>query len=468
MLHDNDLGDITKPSPTLYPHQWLWDSCFIAIGLRHLDVDRARREVLSLLRGQWTNGMIPHVIFSDSGVFYHAGPERWRTDLVTDTASGAQTTGVTQPPMIAEAVVRIGEVLEPAERDAFYREIFPGLVRYHSWMYRERDPWDTCLVTLVHPWESGMDNTPPWMRMTRQVTPKRVRALQAVNGDGVLDLLRRDSKEVPPDERLSAVDLFTLYGIIRELRDARYDMKRILDANVPLVQDVAFNAILIRANEHLEHIAKTIGARLPVSLRRCMRRTPAAFRRLLLGPDGEYLNRDARTGTLIPGATVGGFLALYAGVLTTAEAAEMAQRLVSPRWWPRLGVASAPTDEPEFKPHCYWQGPVWVNTNWLIADGLDRYGIGTLADRIRHDTVAMVAACGGMYEYYSPLDGAGVGSDHFSWTAALVIDMLARADRLSADADADTDTAPAPRPVACLAPQPREDSHDAPARTGEL
>ncbi|MGF7233576.1 MAG: amylo-alpha-1,6-glucosidase [Frankia sp.] len=425
VLRDNDLGEITKPSPTLYPHQWLWDSCFIAIGLRHVDPDRATREILSLFRGQWTNGMLPHVIFSQSDVYYHAGPERWRTDLVTATAGGAETTGVTQPPMVAEAVVRVGEVLEPRARTDFYRAVFPGLVRYHSWMYRERDPWDNGLVTLVHPWESGMDNTPPWMRMTRQVTPWRVRALQAVNSDGVLDLLRRDSKEVPADERLSGADLFTLYRIIRELRDARYDMRRIMDTSVPLVQDVAFNAILIRANAHLVAIAEALDERLPAGLKRCMGRTPDAFRTLLRSGDSTFLNRDARAGTLIPGETVGGFLALYAGVLRADEAAHMAERIIQPRWWPRLGVASAPTDDAEFKPHCYWQGPAWVNMNWLIADGLDRYGLSELAGRIRRQTVEMVAAGGGMFEYYSPLDGQGVGSDHFSWTAALVIDLLA-------------------------------------------
>ncbi len=428
VLRDNDLGEITKPSPTLYPHQWLWDSCFIAIGLRHVDPDRAALEIISLFRGQWTNGMLPHVIFSESGVYYHAGPERWRTDLVTATADGAETTGVTQPPMVAEAVVRVGEMLDPEARTAFYRTVFPGLVRYHSWLYRERDPWDCGLVTLVHPWESGMDNTPPWMRMTRRVTPWRVRALQAVNSDSVLDLLRRDSKEVPPDERLSGADLFTLYRIIRELRDARYDMHRIMDTPVPLVQDVAFNAILIRANVHLVAIADAIGARLPAGLKRCLARTPDAFRTLLRADD-TFLNRDARTGELIPGETVGGFLALYAGVLDVDEAVRMAERMMAPRWWPRFGVASAPTDDEEFKPHCYWQGPAWVNMNWLIADGLDRYGrtgLTRLAERIRRETVAMVAAAGGMFEYYSPLDGQGVGSDHFSWTAALVIDLLAR------------------------------------------
>jgi hypothetical protein len=57
VLKQNDKGDFTMPAGELYPHQWLWDSCFTAIGLRHLDVERAQKELLSLLRGQWSNGM---------------------------------------------------------------------------------------------------------------------------------------------------------------------------------------------------------------------------------------------------------------------------------------------------------------------------------------------------------------------------------------------------------------------------
>ena len=41
ILGANDRGDYTIPAENLYPHQWLWDSCFVAIGLRHIDVDRA-------------------------------------------------------------------------------------------------------------------------------------------------------------------------------------------------------------------------------------------------------------------------------------------------------------------------------------------------------------------------------------------------------------------------------------------
>src|SRR5665213_155530 len=62
VLEDNDYGYYTVPSTVLYPHQWLWDSCFISIGQRHFDVDRAQTELLSLLRGQWSNGMLPNII----------------------------------------------------------------------------------------------------------------------------------------------------------------------------------------------------------------------------------------------------------------------------------------------------------------------------------------------------------------------------------------------------------------------
>jgi len=46
----------TCPSAEFYPHQWLWDSCFTAIGLTHVDPARAADELRSLVRGQWDDG----------------------------------------------------------------------------------------------------------------------------------------------------------------------------------------------------------------------------------------------------------------------------------------------------------------------------------------------------------------------------------------------------------------------------
>ena len=48
-------------------------------------------------------------------------------------------------------------------RSAFLAELFGKLVAYHEWLYRERDLNQHGLVTLIHPWECGLDTTPPWM-----------------------------------------------------------------------------------------------------------------------------------------------------------------------------------------------------------------------------------------------------------------------------------------------------------------
>src|SRR5207247_8886734 len=37
VLERNRRSSWTCPSITLYPHQWLWDTCFIAIGLARYD-----------------------------------------------------------------------------------------------------------------------------------------------------------------------------------------------------------------------------------------------------------------------------------------------------------------------------------------------------------------------------------------------------------------------------------------------
>ncbi|MCW2894139.1 MAG: hypothetical protein JWO75_3628, partial [Actinomycetia bacterium] len=63
VLHGNDAGSWTRAAPVLYPHQWSWDSAFIAIGWAHLDVRRAMTELEQLFAAQWATGMVPHLVF---------------------------------------------------------------------------------------------------------------------------------------------------------------------------------------------------------------------------------------------------------------------------------------------------------------------------------------------------------------------------------------------------------------------
>ncbi|HET6758318.1 MAG TPA: hypothetical protein VFH20_03485, partial [Propionibacteriaceae bacterium] len=59
VLLQNWHGHATVPSRSLYPHQWSWDSAFIALGLQYISPVRAASELLSLFGAQWADGRIP-------------------------------------------------------------------------------------------------------------------------------------------------------------------------------------------------------------------------------------------------------------------------------------------------------------------------------------------------------------------------------------------------------------------------
>ncbi len=54
---------------------------------------------------------------------------------------------------------------------------------------------------------------------------------------------------------------------------------------------------------------------------------------------------------------------------------------------------------------------------------VERYGYDEQAERLRN-TIVSLCKEQGFYEYYDPITGFGHGSDLFSWTAALFLDVV--------------------------------------------
>jgi glycogen debranching enzyme len=103
----------------------------------------------------------------------------------------------------------------------------------------------------------------------------------------------------------------------------------------------------------------------------------------------------------------------------------VAGELGSPHFWSEagIGVASADLLGDDFDRRRYWRGPVWANLNWLLARGLRQHGLVDQASRLETTTLEL-AEGGGIREYFDPLTGEGRGSDDFSWTAAVLLDIL--------------------------------------------
>jgi hypothetical protein len=423
VLDENRREGWTCPSRELYPHQWLWDSCFTAIGLAHYDPERAADELRALFTGQWSNGMLPHMIFA-KGV-RDVGSERiWQSSADPRAPKGVATSCITQPPLTAVAAWRVAHALPARERREFLAELLPKLVEYHRWLYRERDLEHRGLITLIHPWECGLDTTPPWMEaLARMPAPWWLRIALRLRLARIVRFFRRDTRFAPEMERPSDDDGLRMLALVHRAKRHHFDLSRMPRHRSVLIEDVAFNALLAVANRSLTHIAGEVGVALDDDLVTCFASTRSALEELWDETTGQYYSRDAVTGELLAIPTVATFLVLWAETPARSRVERLLFALQKPGFWPRHPVPSVPIDTPHFDEDRYWKGPTWVNINWAIVEGLRAQGEHAIADTLRLNTLDLVDRVG-FSEYFSAITGIGYGADDFSWTAALVLDLL--------------------------------------------
>jgi hypothetical protein len=381
VLRANDCGDYFRPGPVLYPFQWNWDSALIALGLARVDPARGRREVRSLLRGQWADGMVPHIVYHAAAHEYRPGPELWDAT----SAAGVPTSGITQPPVLATAVHALHEA---APDPVFLGEVVPALERWHAWLHAERVV-DDGLIAILHPWEAA-DNSPRFDE-----------ALGALPYDGPAPPRHGASDERPTD-----VDYRRYLTLVERLR--AYDYRPPLDQAPFVYADLTFSAVLAVAEDDLAALWSELGEDGS--------RARAAAARLRAALDGRTDDYE----------TVDSLLPLYAG-------AADARRLYDEALWSpeRFGpsakapwaVTTTSKSSAAFEPRRYWRGPVWINVNWFLVRGLERSGLSDEAAALRRMTLELVDRSG-FAEYYDPRNGEPLGSRSFSWSAALTLDLL--------------------------------------------
>jgi glycogen debranching enzyme len=400
VLAANWTGSSTVPSRRQYPHQWGWDAAYIAIGWSWIDPARAALELESLLAGQWEDGRVPHIVFHPDVPedAYFPGPAFW----------GGATSGLTQPPLHARAAL---EVAERGAGNDFLRRVFAPLCRQHAYLASRRNRGGGGLAAIVHPWESGLDNSPAWDWLMEAVR---------LPVGGVEPYERRDQRHVDATERPSDLDYDRFVYLAGAYRDGGYADE---GQAAFLVEDPLFNAIWLWSTHALAEIAARLDEDPSPFLASARRIHDGLLDRLW---DGErFLARDLNTDCLVEARTIQGLAPLLDPDLPLDIVDALVAELSSSHFRGPSGIAVASSDmlAPTFERRRYWRGPVWANLNWLLSRALEQHRRQDHAADLRRTTLDLVERAG-MREYFDPVTGEGLGADDFSWTAAAVIDML--------------------------------------------
>lgn len=428
-LQGNWTGDYTIPSSTLYPHQWSWDAAFIAIGYSYYNTTRAIKELEFLFGAQWSNGMVPHIVFNPEERTYFPAADFYDVTRSPHAPRHIGTSGMTQPPVHAIACYYIyANADDKRKAKKFLKRIFPKLKLFHNYLLTLRDPEKSGLATIIHPWESGLDDSPVWDLALSKIKIQHILKFERLDVIAVAG-----AKETIPTDHIYNKFIY----LIELMKQYNYDEQDMYDEFPFKIKPVGFNCILYVANLYMLKIASILGEETK-EINQWIARTRNSFRKYFLptevrkmgtSEEALFFSYDLISENWIRKKTISCILPIYTGLLSKQEVNKLVQWVTHSHWCAEEGTCHVPVlpsvdlKETYFSPLRYWRGPLWVNVNWMIRLGLLKYGYKQLAGQIKSGILELVANHG-FREYYNPLTGEGLGGKSFSWTAALIIDMI--------------------------------------------
>ena len=382
----------TLPSPELYPFQWFWDSCFHAIILLHCDEpERAKQELLSALARPLPNGLIPHIIYWELPEAARLWGREQRGDIITEAWAVEGSSSITQPPIIADTVLRVYEA-DPNED--FLLEIYPVLESFYTYLCTDRRFNGDALAYIINPDESGEDNSPRF--------------------DRALDLPSHHSAHTHLDKRVE---------LMRENATCNFEAHTCMSQHFGIA-DTPFNILFMEGLAAMSKLATILDR--PVSAKFFARESNAVKHDIMefLRHGDIFAAYDFINKEYITTKTWAMFMPLYAGLLSQEEAQTLVDDylLNEEHFKTPYMIPSTARSEPAFDAEDgFWRGPVWILPNWFVHKGLSRYGFTDAAGLLKEQTLALLERSG-FREQYHPETGEGMGAKDFTW-GGLVLDM---------------------------------------------
>lgn len=387
-----------KPSKKFYRFQFFWDNCFHIFILTSLGENELAKKLLrTQFAMQHEDGFVGHVHYWNNVL-----PARTTDIFQTKPGLGinlvrSHMSALIQPPLVAQALQRIWRATGDRE---FLQEMLPKLKKLFNWLAVNRDFDGDGLITIITPFESGMDWKPsydPVVGFPRQKADKRL--FWKVIGIDFRNFMRNYNQEKIKKRdrfRVKDVGFNTIYvqnlramaqlceevGENEEARKYRDRATRVKDSMIKLMydeEDAAFYDVYGKENKKLRILTATVFYPVVID------DMPEEYSRKVM--DRHFFNeKEFHTKYPIPSLAIN-----------------------DPAFYPGHSMF-------------IWRGPTWIVNNWFMHKFLMHQGYG---DEARHliNSIKNLIEKSGFREYYNPFNGEGNGAHNFTW-AGLIVDMM--------------------------------------------
>lgn len=341
ILHE---GVIPSHSNANFNGFWAWDSWKHAVALSHFAPDLAKNQVKAMFDYQADDGMI-----SDN-VFTNKARNNYRD---------------TKPPLATWAVMEIYKETKDVD---FLEYMFPKLVKYNRWWYKNRDhdqngicEYGACngLVKNAR-FESGMDNA------------VRFDGVQLVQNSATAWSMNQESVDLNAFLFFENKLLKIMSGIVKMPYDDTFDAKKI--------DDYFFDK-----EKGFYYDRKT---------------------------DGKFVNVEGTEA----------FIPLWTKMAAPEKATAAIEMYKKPNKFSTfIPFPTVCADHPEFKYDTYWRGPAWIDQVYFGISGIRNYGNNELADMYTNQVFTRLkglTASEPISENYDPRTGERFRAPNFSWSAA--------------------------------------------------
>ena len=338
---------------------WAWDTWKQAAAMACYDPEAAKQSVRSMYEYQQKNGMVIDCM----------GP------------GGQFNNQKSKPPLSAWCVWKIYQLDNDLK---FLQELYPKIVKYHNWWYKERDynsngicEWGGTKRRLILPkWESGMDN--------------------AVRFDRIK---------------------------LAKINDHAWTFK---------LESVDLNSFLFAEKLYLANIAEVIGRKADaLKYREEAARLKKIIQTKFYDPQsGFFYDWDTVKQQLQSKKGPEGWAPLWTNAATREQAKAVRDAIYNPKtFMTYVPLPTCSADAEGFNPDdSYWRGSIWVDQVYFGAEGLRNYAFITEADKVRDQFLknadGVLNSNKPIRENYHPLTGKGLRAKGFGWSSAHILMWL--------------------------------------------